>query len=464
MRSIALGFSIILLSFLFFPSFVAAEKSGFTIMEDKNRIHPDHQWSIFFNTTIDKDTITGETIYVTDSEEEKIPVSFKVVQNNVTVIPPKGGYEPGQKYKLTIGDNIKSNKGTVSQSVTQMSFTVTERSDFEDLSLTKEQLYINGKRIESPSVYQVNETIYVSIKTLSKQLGWIFKNQNGYVTIQLDKGARPLKLYNGRNVLYRGDYEVIRLKNGDQYMSDRIKELDGEMFIPINAIDDITELPINRVQANGMYHYVVGKSVPDKMLYKGEEFTNPMDVPLLNQMDEPRLYNGCEVTSLAMMLHYHGINVSKNKLAEEISRVPLTYSNGMKGNPNLGFVGDMENGPGLSAYHGPVVKLAKRYVGDRAQDVTGSNPSELYEYVNQGMPVWIITTTRFQPVSNFRTWLTPQGAIDVTFSVHSVVITGYTDDSVYINNPYGKKNQKVNRSQFEKAFKQMGSQAIVIQR
>ncbi|WP_370635475.1 C39 family peptidase [Pontibacillus sp. HN14] len=213
-----------------------------------------------------------------------------------------------------------------------------------------------------------------------------------------------------------------------------------------------------------MDHYVVGKSVPDKMLYKGEEFTNPMDVPLLNQMDEPRLYNGCEVTSLAMMLHYHGINVSKNKLAEEISRVPLTYSNGMKGNPNLGFVGDMENGPGLSAYHGPVVKLAKRYVGDRAQDVTGSNPSELYEYVNQGMPVWIITTTRFQPVSNFRTWLTPQGAIDVTFSVHSVVITGYTDDSVYINNPYGKKNQKVNRSQFEKAFKQMGSQAIVIQR
>ena len=31
-----------------------------------------------------------------------------------------------------------------------------------------------------------------------------------------------------------------------------------------------------------------------------------MDVILYNQMDAPRLYNGCEVTSLAMLLHYSG--------------------------------------------------------------------------------------------------------------------------------------------------------------
>lgn len=43
-----------------------------------------------------------------------------------------------------------------------------------------------------------------------------------------------------------------------------------------------------------------------------------------------------------------------------------------------------------------------------------------------------------------------------------LLLTGYTDNYVYINNPYGQKNQKLNRSQFEAAWKQMGSQALVI--
>ena len=66
-----------------------------------------------------------------------------------------------------------------------------------------------------------------------------------------------------------------------------------------------------------------------------------LDVPLLNQMDSPRLYNGCEVTSLAMILNYKGISVTKNQLAQEITRVPLQYSNGENGNPNTGFVGNI---------------------------------------------------------------------------------------------------------------------------
>lgn len=41
---------------------------------------------------------------------------------------------------------------------------------------------------------------------------------------------------------------------------------------------------------------------PDSML---------LDVPLLNQMDQPKLFNGCEVTSLAMILNYHGMKVTK---------------------------------------------------------------------------------------------------------------------------------------------------------
>lgn len=188
----------------------------------------------------------------------------------------------------------------------------------------------------------------------------------------------------------------------------------------------------------------------------------PLDVPLIHQMEKPRLYNGCEVTSLAMILRYHGLDVSKNELAHKIAHVPLTYSTGLKGNPNQGFVGDMENGPGLGVYHGPIYDLAKKYVGDKAIDITGEQPEDIYKHLDQGLPVWIIISTSYAPVRNFRTWETPKGEVDVTFSVHSVAVTGYDEQSVYVNDPYGEKNKKVDKHQFELAWKQMGQQAIVI--
>ncbi|MGG1676249.1 C39 family peptidase [Neobacillus sp. NRS-1170] len=188
-----------------------------------------------------------------------------------------------------------------------------------------------------------------------------------------------------------------------------------------------------------------------------------LDVPLLNQMDKPLLYNGCEVTSLAMILNYNGVKVTKNELAENIKTVPLTYSNGKKGNPNAGFVGDMAHGPGLGVYNGPVYELAQKYAGDKAVNLTGSPFTDLLKKVSQGHPVWIITTTSFAPVSVFQTWDTPQGKIDITFSEHSVVITGYDENYIYINDPYGSKNKKLDRDNFIKAWEQMGKQAMVIE-
>lgn len=185
-----------------------------------------------------------------------------------------------------------------------------------------------------------------------------------------------------------------------------------------------------------------------------------LDVPLLKQMDAPRLYNGCEVTSLAMLLNYHGFNVSKNELAQKIKRVPLNEPQNLKGNPNEGFVGNMEDGPGLGVYHGPIVDLARKYAGKRVIDLTNQPFSKIINKVAHGNPVWIITTTRFGPVSVFEEWKTPQGTIKITFSQHSVVITGYDEDYIYINDPYGFKNRKLDREDFIKAWEQMGNQAV----
>ncbi|MED1203743.1 C39 family peptidase [Heyndrickxia acidicola] len=197
---------------------------------------------------------------------------------------------------------------------------------------------------------------------------------------------------------------------------------------------------------------------------KAANRTELLNVPLYNQMSSPRLYNGCEVTSLAMVLNYNGYHVTKNELAETIHTVPLYYQNGENGNPNEGFVGNMQDGPGLGVYHGPILKLAQKYAGKKAVDLTGSPFSKILKQIDQNHPVWIITTSTFAPVSNFRSWKTPEGLIQISFSMHSVVITGYDQKHIYINNPYGIKNQRVDRQSFIKAWDQMGKQAITITR
>ena len=190
-----------------------------------------------------------------------------------------------------------------------------------------------------------------------------------------------------------------------------------------------------------------------------------LNVPLINQMDDPKLYNGCEVTSLAMVLNYNGIDVTKSELADNIETVPFQYDNGEHGNPNDGFVGSVSGStsPGLGVYHGPIYKLAKQYA-DNVYDLTGSNFDTVVNKVEEGHPVWTITTTAFAPVSDFQTWDTPDGKIDVTYSEHSVCITGFDRDKrvIYVNDPYGYKNREVDWNDFAAAYKQMGKQAVYV--
>ena len=65
-----------------------------------------------------------------------------------------------------------------------------------------------------------------------------------------------------------------------------------------------------------------------------------LDVPLENQY--PELPNGCEVTSLSMLLQYYGIKVNKLNLSENIKHVSSYTDDGKyRGNPHVGFVGYM---------------------------------------------------------------------------------------------------------------------------
>ncbi|WP_231868453.1 C39 family peptidase [Fictibacillus phosphorivorans] len=191
------------------------------------------------------------------------------------------------------------------------------------------------------------------------------------------------------------------------------------------------------------------------------------NVPLIQQM--PELDRGCEVTSLAMVLQHAGVDVDKMELAEKIRKVETPYKNEngtyYYGNPNDGFVGDIYtfDNMGYGVYHGPVAELAEEYLPGGIEDMSGGSFDELLAKVEKGKPVWIIINAEFRalPDSEFRTWNTPSGQVEITWKEHSVVITGFDKKHVYVNDPLKKeKNRKLPRADFVMAWEQMGSQAI----
>lgn len=204
-----------------------------------------------------------------------------------------------------------------------------------------------------------------------------------------------------------------------------------------------------------------GAKLPEKKKLK---------VPLVMQM--PELPRGCEVTSLAMLLKYNGMNVNKMDLARSIKKDTTPYQisqngNISYGNPYDGFVGDMydvrKNGYGV--YHGPIADLAKTYFKERVIDLTGLEFEDVLYFISNDYPVWIITNSTYKPLEEnyFQMWHTPTGIVKITNKLHSVVITGYDKEHVYINDPLSSlENRSFNRTEFQKAWEQMGNQAITI--
>ena len=205
----------------------------------------------------------------------------------------------------------------------------------------------------------------------------------------------------------------------------------------------------------------INQEIPEKVI---------LDVPVIKQY--PELPRGCEVTSLAMIFQHMNVSTNKLELADKIKKDTTPYSKGMDGritfgNPYNGFVGDMYNigNNGYGVYHGPIVELAQQYAPDQVIDFTGVDFDILLGLVSKDMPVWVVANTTYKslPEEMFEIWHTPTGIVKITYREHAVVVTGYSDQHVYINDPLkSKQNIKVDKKEFIEAWIQMGSQAVAI--
>lgn len=192
-----------------------------------------------------------------------------------------------------------------------------------------------------------------------------------------------------------------------------------------------------------------------------------IDVPLISQL--PDFINGCEVTSLTMMLNYNGVGIDKNSLAKQVKRdpTPMVKNSSGKiirwGDPNDGFVGDLEgdNGAGYSIYPKALLPLANKYLKNNAVDLSGESIDTLIKYLSQKRPILVWVTTDFSVPDDFITWTKNNKQIKATFSEHCVILTGYDNNNFYYNDPLNLgKNKVVNRQTFEKVWNSMGKLAL----
>jgi uncharacterized protein YvpB len=192
-----------------------------------------------------------------------------------------------------------------------------------------------------------------------------------------------------------------------------------------------------------------------------------IDAPLVLQM--PELYNGCEIATLTMMFNYYGIDKNKMELVHElkIDPTPIQYDKNGNirywGNPNNGFVGDITGKrKGYGIYHSALYELLAQYI-PTGVDLTGEEFETLEQKVAEGKPVIVWTTVSYTVPAEgqWQVWDSPLGPIKATFQEHTVLLVGYDQEHVYINDPRkDKKAIKVDKERFINSWEAMGKQAL----
>ncbi|WP_079508252.1 C39 family peptidase [Mesobacillus jeotgali] len=191
-----------------------------------------------------------------------------------------------------------------------------------------------------------------------------------------------------------------------------------------------------------------------------------MNVPMIEQ--NPELKYGCEVTSLAMVLKYAGAETDKMRLFNEIKKDSDSLkrtANGdiiSWGNPAEGFVGDMTGKrAGYAVFDKPMVDLINKYLPGRAVNLTGQEFEAVLEHVAEGNPAVVWTTGDYRIPDRWESWTHGKEVIKTPLDLHAVVLVGFNDTSVYLNDPLsGRKQVQVNKNRFIETWKAMQSRAV----
>ena len=195
--------------------------------------------------------------------------------------------------------------------------------------------------------------------------------------------------------------------------------------------------------------------------------------PVPQILQNPELPNGCEITSLCMLLRYWGYDADKCILADRyLPRTETWWGT----DPDLAYMGNPhleDDSPacGYYCFAGPIVAAATAYLADqespmrvRPADLTGAGEEELIACLQQGCPFLFWASLHFDDIC-----FDPCGAYPlpggrehrVFHQLHCMVCCGVDEECFYLSDPLNF-NTRVPRPQFMKIYRQLGSRAVTL--
>lgn len=195
-----------------------------------------------------------------------------------------------------------------------------------------------------------------------------------------------------------------------------------------------------------------------------------IEIPAMSQY--PEYINGCEMTSLAMLVNYAELPYDREQLIQMLPVDPtpiVTDEDGSIvewGDPNHGFVGDITGDQiGYGVYHQPIYQLVNQISNGKALDLSGQAFADIEHQIASGNLVIVWTSSSFAPVDEWMGWNTSTGeVIQATFHEHAVLLVGYSDEYVYLNDPIsGSQSEQVSKQPFIESWEQLGRQAVTLQ-
>lgn len=197
-----------------------------------------------------------------------------------------------------------------------------------------------------------------------------------------------------------------------------------------------------------------------------------VQLPVQSIYQWPELPNGCEATSLAMLLQCYGFSADKQTLAydyiprQEFARTLFdTYGP----DPEQAYAGDPAD-DGFYCFAGALQAGANAYLAQagsdlRAVDITGCTAKDLRATLAQGRPVVVWATIEMEEprLTESFTWLlSGSGETYHPYAnLHCLLLYGYDEEFYYLMDPLTGARQ-VPRLLFEARWSAMGCRALVL--
>lgn len=174
----------------------------------------------------------------------------------------------------------------------------------------------------------------------------------------------------------------------------------------------------------------------------------------------------CEIATLVMALRYRGVDISEQPIIDAIGFDPTPKKDGVWGDPDVAFVGDIDGqqpGTGYGVYAAPIASAGSAYRPSRV--ITGASLEELLTQVKGGNPVivWGNASTGKRV-----DWKTPAGkTVRAIVGEHTRVVIGFvgsvsTPTTIITLDPlYGER--RFSRAAFLADWALLGNLAVVVE-